>query len=132
MKVAVFGGTGFVGSYIVDELINNDYEPVALVREGSESKLVNSEKCKIITGDLDDIKSIESTIEGVDAIIYCVGIIREFPKKGITFEKLHFQAAKQCIDIANAKNIKRFIMMSANGVKVDGTGYQKTKYLAEE
>ena len=132
MKVAVFGGTGFVGSYIIDELIDNNHEPVVQVREGSESKLANSEKCKIVPGGLDDIQSIESTIKGADAIIYCVGIIREFPKKGVTFEKLHFEAPKKCIDIANSMGVKRFIMMSANGVKVDGTGYQKTKYLAEE
>ena len=132
MKVALFGGTGFVGSYIFDELLKNGHEPVVLVREGSESKLNNSEKCKIISGDVTDVKSIENTIEGSDAVIYCIGIIREFPRKGITFEKLHFQAAKDCIDISKRLDVKRFIMMSANGVKVDGTGYQRTKYLAEE
>ena len=132
MKVALFGGTGFVGSYIIDELLKNGHEPVVLVRDGSESKLNNSEKCKIISGDVNDVKSIKNTIEGSDAVIYCIGIIREFPRKGITFEKLHFQAAKECIDISKSLGVKRFIMMSANGVKVDGTGYQKTKYLAEE
>ena len=50
MKIAVFGGTGFVGSYIIDELLNNGHEPVVLVRKGSESKLSNSEKCEIISG----------------------------------------------------------------------------------
>ena len=132
MKVALFGGTGFVGSYIIDELLKNGHEPVVLVRDGSESKLNNSEKCKIISGDVTDVKSIENTIDGSDAVIYCIGIIREFPRKGITFEKLHFQAAKDCIDISKRLDVKRFIMMSANGVKVDGTGYQRTKYLAEE
>ena len=132
MKVALFGGTGFVGSYIIDELLKNGHEPVVLVRDGSESKLNNSEKCKIISGDVNDVKSIKNTIEGSDAVIYCIGIIREFPRKGITFEKLHFQAAKDCIDISKRLDVKRFIMMSANGVKVDGTGYQRTKYLAEE
>ena len=34
MKVALFGGTGFVGSYIIDELLKNGHEPVVLVRDG--------------------------------------------------------------------------------------------------
>ena len=38
MKVAVFGGTGFVGSYIVDELLNSGYDINILVRDGSEKK----------------------------------------------------------------------------------------------
>ena len=32
MKVAVFGGTGFVGSYLIDELIASDHIPRVLVR----------------------------------------------------------------------------------------------------
>ena len=132
MKIAIFGGTGFVGSYIIDELLKNDHEPLVLVREGSKSKLINADKCKIISGDISEIESIENTIKSADVVIYCIGIIREFPKKGATFEQLHFQAAKKCIDVAKALGVKRFIMMSANVVKVDGTGYQRTKYLAEE
>ena len=65
---------------------------------------------KIISGDINDVKFIKNTIEGADAVIYCIGIIREFPRKGITFEKLHFQAAKECIDVAKASDVKRFII----------------------
>ncbi|GIT71192.1 MAG: hypothetical protein Ct9H300mP28_10060 [Pseudomonadota bacterium] len=69
---------------------------------------------------------------GFSAVIYNIGIIREFPANGITYESLHYLGAKRCIDAAVNFKIKRFILMSANGVKTDGTGYQKTKMLAEE
>ena len=39
MKVALFGGTGFVGTYITEELLNNNHDPVLLVRPGSENKV---------------------------------------------------------------------------------------------
>ena len=39
MKIALFGATGFVGSYIVDELIKNGHKPIVLVRKNSEKKL---------------------------------------------------------------------------------------------
>jgi nucleoside-diphosphate-sugar epimerase len=39
MKVALIGGTGFVGNYLVDELIRQAHDPVLLVRPGSESKV---------------------------------------------------------------------------------------------
>jgi len=41
MKIALFGGTGFVGSYIIDELISQDLTPKVLVRKNSESKILN-------------------------------------------------------------------------------------------
>ena len=53
MKVALIGGTGYVGSYICDELIANDHTPRILVREGSESKVLemNEKVMFLLTGD---------------------------------------------------------------------------------
>ena len=132
MKVAVFGGTGFVGSYIVDNLIEKGHFPKLLVRQGSESKVASSEKCEIIDGDINNESSIKKTIAGSDAVIYSVGIIREFKSKGITFENLHFDGAVKCIHAAHDCGVSRFILMSANGVCPDGTGYQKTKWMSEQ
>ncbi len=39
MKVAVFGGTGFVGKYILKSLKNHEHEIYSLIRNGSESKI---------------------------------------------------------------------------------------------
>ena len=89
MKVALFGGTGFVGTYITEELLNNNHDPVLLVRPGSENKVYLPEKCHINIGDITDFESIEQTINNTDAVIYNIGIIRQFLKK----ESL----LKQCI-----------------------------------
>tara|TARA_B100001175_G_scaffold33351_1_gene24301 strand:- start:1206 stop:2165 length:960 start_codon:yes stop_codon:yes gene_type:complete len=141
MKVSVFGGSGFVGDYIINELIENDITPYALVRLGNESKITKYEKCKIVTGDIDNDTAVEQTMMNAEAVIYNIGIIREFKSSpslsvlvhdDITFEKLHYEGLKKCVDQAKKLNIKRFILMSANGVKENGTGYQSTKYRAEE
>ncbi|MFQ5995468.1 MAG: NAD(P)H-binding protein [Acidiferrobacterales bacterium] len=132
MKVALIGGTGFVGSYLVDELIAQDHQPVLLVRPGSELKVQQSDRCTLVPGDAKDSESIRRTLDGCDAAIYNVGLLREFKSKGITFDELHYQAARRTIDSASALAVRRFILMSANGVKPDGTDYQRTKYLAEQ
>ena len=132
MKVALFGGTGFVGTYITEELLNNNHDPVLLVRPGSENKVYLPEKCHVNIGDITDFESIEQTINNTDAVIYNIGIIRQFPKKGITFEAMHFEGARHCMEAAERLGVKRFILMSANGVKYNGTLYQSTKFLAEQ
>ena len=48
MKVAVFGGTGFVGKYILKSLRKHDHEIYTLVRNGSESKIDDIENCFLI------------------------------------------------------------------------------------
>ena len=131
MKIALFGVSGFVGSYILDSIIEKGFEPSVLVREGSENKLSQPEKCRIVTGDIQNEQAINETINSADCIIYNIGIIRQFPKQGITFEELHFEGAKRTIDSAVKQNVKRFILMSANGVRPKGTDYQRTKYKAE-
>jgi len=132
MKVSVFGGSGFVGEYIIEELLNNNFIPYVLLRYGSKNKIKRYRECKIITGSIDNDTAIEQTMMNAEVVIYNIGIIREFKSKGISFEKLHFHGLKRCVEQAKKLNIKRFILMSANGVKKNGTGYQMTKYKAEE
>ena len=132
MKVALFGGTGFVGSYIIDQLIDSGHIPRVLVRPGSQQKIISPDKCEIVEGNIARTNDIMDTLEGVEAVIYTIGIIREFHRQGITFEKIHFEGAVKCIDVAVEKGIKRFILMSANGVCPDGTGYQKTKWMSDQ
>ena len=130
MKVAMFGSTGFVGSYILKKLISDAFIPRVLIRKGSESKITSG--CELIYGEIQDRKSVLETIDGTDAVIYNIGIIRQFPSKNITFKELHFDGVNRCIEIAKSIGVKRFILMSANGVKINGTEYQKTKWQADE
>ena len=132
MKVAVFGGTGFVGQYIIDELLSQDHQVKAMIRPGSESKLESLSKIESVFGDVSNLESIGETLSGCDAAIYLIGIIRQFPRKGITFEGLNFKSAKRVINAAEKAGVKRFILMSANGVNPTGTKYQSTKWLAEQ
>lgn len=132
MRVAVFGGTGFVGSYLIDALIASRHEPSALVRPGSEDKLRQANRCRTIAGDLNSTSAIGATLEGCGAIIFSVGILREYPNEGITFENLQFDALVRVADSARSQGISRLLLMSANGVRLPGTPYQETKFRAEE
>jgi NADH dehydrogenase len=77
MRVAIFGGTGFVGSFLVDALIAAGHEPSLLVRPGSEHKVRQAERCRLVAGTLSSTTAIDSTLEDCDAVIYSVGILRE-------------------------------------------------------
>ena len=131
MNIAIFGASGFVGNYILDELEKYNYNAQILIQRGSESKVKASRNNKIILGDISDKKAIQNTLKDADAIIYTIGIIREFKYKKIYFNDLHYKGVNDVIAEAEKLNIKRFILMSANGVKKNGTKYQMSKYLGE-
>ncbi len=52
MKVAVFGGTGFVGSYIIDRLLDEGHSPKLLVRSESIYKVPSVSDCELIIGEI--------------------------------------------------------------------------------
>ncbi|MBT8084221.1 MAG: NAD(P)H-binding protein [Woeseia sp.] len=132
MRVALFGATGFVGSYLIDALLAAQHVPVVLVRPGSEAKVQHSDHCITVPGDIDDAAAIAATLRDCDAAIYLIGILREDRAAGITFEALQYEGARRCIDAAKEHGVKRFLLMSANGVCADGTAYQRSKYRAEQ
>ncbi len=132
MKVAVIGGTGFVGGYLLDALVEDGHEVSVLVRPGSESKLRSSAGVTAVEGDLSSSAALQAVVDGCDAVIYNVGILREFPVRGITYEALQYEGAVATVDAARNAGVTRMLLMSANGVKLGGTPYQDTKRRAED
>lgn len=133
MKVFVTGGTGFVGNYIIRELKAANHSIRALVRKGSEKKLPFTDDIEIVHGDVTAPFTLSDHMPGCDAVIHLVGIIREFPGKDITYEKMHFDATNNMVDAAVKAGVKRFVHMSANGASEKGvSGYQTTKWRAEQ
>lgn len=131
MKVAIVGGTGFIGDYLVDALAERRHDVRLLVRAGSESRARASAGTHI-PGDWDDAEALASLMAGCDAAIFAIGILRENRRRNITFERLQYDAAVATIEAAKAAGVTRFLLMSANGVRPGGTPYQDTKYRAEQ
>ena len=131
MKVAIIGGTGFVGGYLVDALLDAGHEPHVLVRPGSEGKLLRASECKVTPGDVGSPDAVDAVMTGCEAVIYNVGILREVPSEGITFEALQYRGAETTAEAAKRAGIRRFLLMSANGIDSAETRYQTTKLRAE-
>jgi uncharacterized protein YbjT (DUF2867 family) len=132
VKVSVIGGTGFVGSYLVDALIARGHRPRLLVREGGAGKVRQRSHCDIVSGDISSRSALDDCVGGSDALIYLVGILREFPKRGVTFETTQYRGFADSLEAALAAGVKRVVLMSANGVEAGAVAYQRTKRRAEE
>lgn len=132
MKVFLAGGTGFVGKNLLQDLLIAGHNVGLLVRKGSEGKVTQKDGITFIYGDITDAASLEGRLIGFDAVINLVGIIREFHKRRITFERLHFEGTKNLVDAAKSQGVSRFIQMSALGSRPDANSlYHKTKFSAE-
>jgi NADH dehydrogenase len=133
MKVFLTGGTGFVGREVLRQLVSAGHRVRALVREGSEDKLAVTDGVEIHPGDISDAASLVGGPEGCDAVIHLVGIIREFPGRGVTFKKMHVVGTENVLEAAKEQGVSRYLHMSSNGTRErSNTGYHRTKWQAEE
>ncbi len=132
MRIAVLGGTGFVGQALVRALAMEGHTIHLFVRPGSETRVLSLRSLKTITGDITRMEDIRRSLDGVDGIIYSIGLIREFHRKNVFFEQLHYRSVVDTIQEAQRRSIRRFILISANGVSPDGTPYQRTKHAGEQ
>lgn len=131
MKISVFGGTGFVGSNIVNELLDAGHVVTLLTR--SKPETFSSENVFSVAGSITDQEAVDEAVSGSDAVIYSIGIIREISGAGnITYDEAHFTGVKNAAMAAEKAGAERFILISAFGAKKGGTAYQDSKYRGEE
>lgn len=129
-RIFVTGGTGFVGSAVIRELLARNFEVSALV---NHRDLPFGGRVKAIRGDLFDSAALEGALAGCDGVIHLIGIIMEKPAKGITFEHIHVDGTMSIVDAARRAGVRRYIHMSALGTRPNAASqYHQTKYKAEE
>lgn len=130
MKIFISGGTGFVGGHVCRALREQGHELRLLVHRQSGT---TESGIEFIKADVTHLESFAEGVNGCDAIINLVGIIREFPSRGLTFERLHVQATANLLEAARSAGINRFLQMSALGARPAAvSAYHQTKWRAEE
>ncbi len=135
-RVFVSGATGFVGRYVVRELVRHGFRPVCLVRDKSKFASVfrdlSSDSYEVVVGDIFDDAALAESVRGCDAAIHLVGIITESPFQGQTFKRIHLEATMRVVDACKLAGVPRYVHMSALGTRADAVSeYHKTKWAAE-
>lgn len=144
--VAVAGSTGFVGRHVVAELLARGHRVRALARDLKKagSKLAPHPDLTIVEGQAHTSVGAAALVKGADAVVNCVGIIRE-TRGGQPFEQAHVDVPRKLVEAFRdecksrgvAADSARFIQISALGVTDEdsrpggATGYQKSKFEGE-
>ncbi|HZG55301.1 complex I NDUFA9 subunit family protein [Paenibacillus sp.] len=138
MRVFVTGGTGYIGSAVVEALEKEGHETIGLVRKGSARRGPLARRgMRTVEGDLLAPETYRSALAEADAVIHLVGIIREAPSRDLTFDRVHVEGTRALVDACVAAGFaeagKRFVHMSALGARPAATtAYFRTKWAAEE
>jgi nucleoside-diphosphate-sugar epimerase len=75
MRFLVTGATGFVGSHVVDRLLEQGESVRALVLEPNESESLRTRGVNAFQADLTDGADLTRALDGVDVVVHCAGIV---------------------------------------------------------
>lgn len=75
-RVLVTGGTGFIGSHLIDALVEQGVRPRVLVRGTSDTSRLPADNIELITGSLEDSDSLTRAVSGVEVVIHIAAIIK--------------------------------------------------------
>jgi uncharacterized protein YbjT (DUF2867 family) len=129
--ILVVGGTGFVGSHLIQRLRKNGVPVRAVVRSPRKAQALKDLGVEVVAGDIADKASLEAAAAGVARIIHLVGIIQEAP--GVTFRGVHVEGTRNLIEAAKKAGVRHFFYQSALGTRPGAKSeYHKTKWEAEE
>jgi uncharacterized protein YbjT (DUF2867 family) len=132
MKIAVTGGTGFVGSHFAKRVLQDGHEVVLLSRRANRLQAGGDESSiTTVSSDLSDIDVLAAAFAGCDAVAHCAGINREIGSQ--TFQGIHVDGTRNVVEAAQRAGVRRIALMSFLRARPDcGSAYHESKWAAEE
>jgi nucleoside-diphosphate-sugar epimerase len=109
-KVFITGGTGYMGSRLIPLLVNRGHEVKALVRLGSERKLLPGAAC--VPGDPLQMDTYAAQVSGCDAFVHLIGVPHPSPSKAAQFRAVDAVSIRVAARAAQAAGIRHFIYLS--------------------
>ena len=129
MRVAVTGGTGFVGIHTVRALKNAGHEVVVVAR--GTSRRPQGERVTFVRADLTDSPKLADTFAGCDAVVHLVAVINERGRQ--TFDRVNRQGTERVVAAAKEAGVGHLVHQSALGADPDPRyPYLLSKWSAEQ
>ena len=114
--ILVTGGTGFLGSYIIKELVEKNFMVRAIRRSTKLPSYIPKEifdKVEWVDGDILDVISLEEAMEGIDTIIHAAAIISFVKKDREKMHQVNVEGTANVVNMALEKNVRRMIHISS-------------------
>jgi uncharacterized protein YbjT (DUF2867 family) len=110
-RILLAGATGYLGKYVLEELLQREYPVKILVRDAGKVKTDGYSGLEIYETEITDPASIAGCCDTMDVVISTVGITRQ--KNGLSYMDVDFQANANLLEEAERAGVRKFIYVSA-------------------
>ena len=135
MKIAITGGTGFVGGHLAVTLAQRGHQVVAVARGVDRrpwaEEVLSTRGVALVTAGLGDEEALRRAFAGCDAVAHCAGINRELGRQ--TYGAVHVEGTRHTVRAAEQAGVRRIALLSFLRARPNcGSAYHETKWAAEE
>lgn len=132
--VTVFGGSGFIGRYVVQKLAREGARIRVAIRRPDEGLFLKPMgsvgQIDIVQANIRMPMSVQQAVQGADIVINCVGIL--FERGAQKFSAVQARGAEVIALCAKEAGVKKMVHVSAIGADADsGSDYAKSKAAGE-
>jgi uncharacterized protein YbjT (DUF2867 family) len=134
-RIAITGGTGFVGSHLATALVDQGCD-VVLVSRGVDDRPAAQRATRLpgtttVAASIDDVDALERAFVGCDAVAHLAGINTERGEQ--TYQRVHVEGTRNVVAAAEAAGVRRLTLLSFLRARpASGSGYHDSKWTAEE
>jgi len=131
--VLVTGGTGFIGAYIIKELVEKGHRVRAIRRSNKLPFFISPDildKVEWVNGDVLDVISLNEAMNGVDAVIHSAAVVSFLKKERAQMYNTNVDGTANIVNLALENNIKKLVhisSISALGRTFDGEHVNEEK-----
>jgi nucleoside-diphosphate-sugar epimerase len=111
MNVLVTGGTGFVGSHVIDALLERGDSVTALVRSPTKAQPLEPRGVRLVVGDLHAQDALEEAVIGQDVVIHVAGLVAA--RDEAEFERANRHGTANLVEAATRAGKPRFVLVSS-------------------
>jgi len=133
VKIAITGGTGFLGRNIARALASEGHAIVLVARgrDRTDPTIHQRPNTGFFPIDLDNVGKLSQAFADCDAVAHCAGINRELGSQ--TYRCVHIEGTRNVVQAARRAGVQKIVLISFLRARPNcGSGYHESKFTAEE
>lgn len=115
MKPLVIGASGFLGSHVTRQLVEDGHDVRVMVRKTSDTRGLRGLDLNYHYGDIFNAAALRKAMHGCDVVFYCVVDTRAWLRDPAPLFRTNVEGLRQVLDAAVETGLRRFIFTSTIG-----------------
>lgn len=118
-KVFVTGGSGFVGGYLIEALVERGDTVFALARSDRSARIVESRGAEVVRGDLSNTEAMAAGMAKCDVVFHAAAKVEQWGERE-QFRAINIEGTENVLEAARRVGVERLVHVSTEAILVGG------------